>query len=59
MNVFRFFRVMSVILIFALSACASQNAGSGADDFDKQKAAKTRLSLGLTYLENGNFSQVF
>lgn len=57
MNVFRFFRVMSVILIFALSACASQNAGSGADDFDKQKAAKTRLSLGLTYLENGNFSQ--
>lgn len=54
MNFFRFF---VVVLIFGLSACASQNSGTAVDDFDKQKAAKTRLSLGLTYLENGNYSQ--
>ena len=27
------------------------------DDFDTVAAAKTRISLGLTYLKNGNYSQ--
>lgn len=50
------FRVIVVSLLLLLSACSSQIDPSG-QDFDKDKAAKTRLSLGLTYLENGNFSQ--
>lgn len=44
-------------MVLGLSACVSQNNHSNGEDFDKQRAAKTRLSLGLTYLKNGNFSQ--
>jgi type IV pilus assembly protein PilF len=50
--------VVAVVLI--LSACGSQPADKrfkGAGDFDKVEAAKTRVSLGLTYLKNGSFSQ--
>jgi len=41
------------VLCFLLSACASQSQ----DQLDQQQAAKTRVSLGLTYLKNGNFTQ--
>ena len=45
-------------LVITLSACTSQTSHpSFGDNFDQQKAAKTRVSLGLTYLKNGNFSQ--
>jgi type IV pilus assembly protein PilF len=46
------------LALLMLSGCSSQsgNTGSGGD-FDKLKAAKTRVSLGLTYLKNGNYSQ--
>lgn len=46
-------------MVFSLLvACTSQTVGPAlGDDFDQQKAAKTRVSLGLTYLKNGNFSQ--
>lgn len=43
-----------------LGGCASQSQQSGinmSDDFDRTSAAKTRISLGLTYLKNGNYSQ--
>lgn len=41
-----------------LIGCTSQTSGPKmGDDFDQQKAAKTRISLGLTYLKNGNYSQ--
>jgi type IV pilus assembly protein PilF len=41
-----------------LVGCTSQTSHpSFGDDFDQKKAAKTRVSLGLTYLKNGNFSQ--
>lgn len=48
-----------VILIFSLllSACVSQNNGGKDGDFDPVTAAKTRISLGLTYLKNGNYTQ--
>jgi type IV pilus assembly protein PilF len=49
-------RVILVCLLLLLSACSSRVDPKG-QDFDKVEAAKTRLSLGLTYLENGNFSQ--
>ncbi|MDT0595869.1 type IV pilus biogenesis/stability protein PilW [Glaciecola petra] len=48
-----------VFLVF-LSACASEPANKsyvGTGQFDQTEAAKTRVSLGLTYLKNGNFSQ--
>lgn len=48
-----------ICFIFSLLvACTSQTIGPAlGDDFDQQKAAKNRISLGLTYLKNGNFSQ--
>ncbi|MFT4937043.1 MAG: type IV pilus assembly protein PilF [Paraglaciecola sp.] len=52
---------LSCILCFTLlllSACSSQsNRVAVGQDFDQSKAAKTRISLGLTYLKNGNYSQ--
>lgn len=46
------------LALLMLSACSSQSGRIGSDDdFDKLKAAKTRVSLGLTYLKNGNYSQ--
>jgi type IV pilus assembly protein PilF len=41
-------------MLMVLSGCTSQTQDQ---NFDQRKAAKTRVSLGLTYLENGNFSQ--
>ncbi|MCY7294590.1 type IV pilus biogenesis/stability protein PilW [Alteromonas sp. a30] len=37
-----------------LSACASR---SPQESIDRQEAAKTRISLGLTYLQNGSYAQ--
>ena len=42
----------------AASGCVSNNqAGSYGNNFDREEAAKTRMSLGLTYLQNNNYSQ--
>jgi type IV pilus assembly protein PilF len=52
---------LSVVLaLMMLLSCASeptQKGFAGTGNFDKVEAAKTRVSLGLTYLQNGNFSQ--
>ena len=46
------------LALLMLSACSSKSGRSvSGDDFDKINAAKTRVSLGLTYLKNGNYSQ--
>jgi type IV pilus assembly protein PilF len=52
-------KIISIVLLALtlLSGCTSQNSQSFGDNFDQLKAAKTRVSLGLTYLKNGNFSQ--
>lgn len=51
--------LLLVIVVLWLTACASGNniEGVGPGEFDEQKAAKTRVSLGLNYLKNGNYSQ--
>ena len=42
----------------ALAGCVSETQpGTFSSEFDQQEAAKTRVSLGLTYLKNGNYSQ--
>lgn len=51
-------RSVVVLCFLLLTGCVSQSHNSGsADNFDQQAAAKTRISLGLTYLKNGNYSQ--
>jgi len=53
-------KVSVILLATLLTACVSQttdNGFKGAGNFDTAEAAKTRVSLGLTYLKNGNFSQ--
>ena len=52
-------KIISIIFIvlMLLSGCISQSSQSFGQNFDQIKAAKTRVSLGLTYLKNGNFSQ--
>ena len=54
-------RTLSCILLtLSLSACVSEPIDPsfiGARAFDADEASKTRVSLGLTYLQNGNFSQ--
>lgn len=53
-------RHLIVIFALLLSACVTQSPQKGfknPDDFDPLAAAKTRISLGLTYLKNGNYSQ--
>lgn len=51
-------RLLPVVAILLLTSCASQSPepGMGAD-FNQQDAARTRISLGLTYLKNGNYTQ--
>jgi type IV pilus assembly protein PilF len=44
------------ILLMLLNGCISQSSQSYGQNFDHVKAAKIRVSLGLTYLKNGNFS---
>ena len=52
-------KIISIVLIalLLLSGCTSRSSQNYGQDFDQLKAAKTRVSLGLTYLKNGNFSQ--
>lgn len=52
-------RILLVAFLLLLTGCVSepQPKGFNTDDFDQGEAAKTRISLGLTYLKNGNFSQ--
>ena len=53
-------RSVMITLALLLGGCVSQPMPEGferSDDFDQVEAAKTRISLGLTYLKNGNFSQ--
>ncbi len=53
-------KVTLVLTMLMLAACVSEPIDKrfkGAGDFDSVEAAKTRVSLGLTYLKNGNFSQ--
>jgi type IV pilus assembly protein PilF len=48
------------LLVLSLAACVSEPRDPsfmGAGAFDTKEAAKTRVSLGLTYLQNGNFAQ--
>ncbi|MCF2946574.1 type IV pilus biogenesis/stability protein PilW [Paraglaciecola aquimarina] len=46
------------LVLVLLVACSSQNGQqSTSNNFNQLKAAKTRVSLGLTYLKNGNYSQ--
>ena len=53
-------KISVIILVLLISACVTQPAEKGFeafDAFDKVEAAKTRVSLGITYLKNGSFSQ--
>lgn len=53
-------KVSLVLCAMMLTACASSSKDDsfvGTGEFNAQEAAKTRVSLGLTYLKNGNFSQ--
>ena len=52
-------RILIVLsLMIALTGCVSETQpGAFSSEFDQQDAAKTRVSLGLTYLKNGNYSQ--
>ena len=45
------------VLLVAGCATQTQQPQLNQQGFDPQEAAKTRLSLGLTYLKNGNFKQ--
>ncbi len=51
-------KIIFTVLLVALAGCTStppQQIPSG--NFNAVEAAKTRISLGLTYLENGNYNQ--
>jgi type IV pilus assembly protein PilF len=51
-------RSIIVLLIVLLAGCVSETQpGALSADFDAEEAAKTRVSLGLTYLKNGNYTQ--
>lgn len=53
-------RSILIIVVLLLGACVSEPRPDGfkdKDDFDQTEAAKTRISLGLTYLNSGNYSQ--
>ncbi|MBT0585735.1 type IV pilus biogenesis/stability protein PilW [Alteromonas sp. SM 2104] len=53
-------RRLILVCLLVLTGCVSEPMPEGferSDDFDQVEAAKTRISLGLTYLKNGNYSQ--
>ncbi len=55
-----FARSVAVLFCIFIVGCVSEPLPEGferSNDFDQVEAAKTRISLGLTYLKNGNFSQ--
>lgn len=44
--------------VLVLSGCVSSNQSSiNGGNFDREEAARTRMSLGLTYLQNNNYTQ--
>lgn len=48
--------IFSISFVLMLSGCVSQTNGVS-KDIDYEQASSTRVSLGLTYLKNGNYSQ--
>lgn len=53
-------RSLLIVTLLFLTACAGSNNPDGfstSSEFDTIEAAKTRISLGLTYLKNGNYKQ--
>ncbi|WP_343859737.1 type IV pilus biogenesis/stability protein PilW [Aliiglaciecola litoralis] len=53
-------RSLLIVALVFLTACVSEPLPDGfkdSNDFDPVVAAKNRISLGLTYLQNGDFSQ--
>ncbi len=47
-----------IACVFVLTGCVSQSQpGMLSSKFDQTEAAQTRVSLGLTYLKNGNYTQ--
>ncbi|MCW8091347.1 type IV pilus biogenesis/stability protein PilW [Alteromonas sp. ASW11-130] len=52
-------RKVVLALVLIVTGCVSQTQPGDyiGDEFDQERAAKTRISLGLTYLKNGNYSQ--
>lgn len=51
-------RVCVAFIVITLAGCASNTDTQGYNgSFDEAQAAKTRVSLGLTYLKNGNYTQ--
>ncbi|MCU7555682.1 type IV pilus biogenesis/stability protein PilW [Alteromonas sp. ASW11-19] len=52
-------RIALLALMLFMSGCVSQSqlGQQYGDDFDREEAAKTRISLGLTYLKNGDYQQ--
>ncbi len=52
-------RIALLTLVLFMAGCVSQSqlGQQYGDDFDREEAAKTRISLGLTYLKNGDYQQ--
>ena len=51
-------RIGLIAAVVLLVGCVSHSSpGDYGDNFDRQEAAKTRMSLGLTYLKNNNYTQ--
>ena len=57
MNQMRPFIVIVAVLWLTACASGSNLDGVGPGEFNEEKAARTRVSLGLNYLKNGNYSQ--
>jgi type IV pilus assembly protein PilF len=48
----------ALVAALATTGCVSNDpSGTYGGNFDREEAAKTRMSLGLTYLQNNNYSQ--
>lgn len=52
-----FIILLATLVILGCASKPQEKGFSGTGKFDAAEAAKTRVSLGLTYLQNGNFSQ--
>ena len=49
--------VLSLSIVLLCGCVSSTDANRVGDDFNREEAAKTRMSLGLTYLKNNNYTQ--
>jgi len=49
--------VISLSIVLLCGCVSSTDANRVGDDFNREEAAKTRMSLGLTYLKNNNYTQ--